>query len=184
MSTVYLFDRKTKVSVPVTYDDGCMGQIVYEHLKVHHGEMFMAEHSASVNNGANLDIQLLTGAVTPHLVLGVNVTGQCTMTLYEAPTTTAAGTAIASYNMNRNSALVPGAAFTHGPTVTATGTTNLINGRILPGGNSAQTRIGAGARTDTEFVLLPATKYLLRITNGSGSTAIVNVFAEFYEDAG
>lgn len=84
--------------------------------------------------------------------------------------------------MKRSSANTPYSTVTHTPTVTATGSVTLVNGRILPGGTSPQTRVGGGIRQGVEWILAPNTKYLLRVTNGSGSTVAVNVGLEWYEE--
>jgi len=73
-------------------------------------------------------------------------------------------------------------AVVHTPTVTATGTVTLVNGRILPGGNSPTTRVGGGIRSGAERILKPSTKYLMRVNNSSGSTIAVNVVLEWYEE--
>lgn len=70
----------------------------------------------------------------------------------------------------------------HTPTVTATGSVALVNGRILPGGNSPQTRVGDGIRQGVEWILAPAAGYLLRVTNTSGAAIACNVALEWYEE--
>lgn len=42
--------------------------------------------------------------------------------------------------------VLPGSTIVHSPTVAATGTTALVNGRLLAGGASATTRVGGGVR--------------------------------------
>lgn len=153
------------------------------HHEVHEGEMFHASYTnGSVANGASMDLLLALGAKECHTVFEVFAGGQVSVYLYENPTTTAAGTAVPMYNMKRSSANEPTAAVTHTPTVTATGSTALVNGRILPGGTSPQTRVGGGIRQGVEWILAPTATYLLRITNGSGSTIAVNAGLEWYEE--
>lgn len=153
------------------------------HHEVHEGEMFHAAYTnGSVANGANLDLQLTTGAKEAHTTWEVFAGGQVTVSLYEAPTTSG-GTAVTAYNLKRSSTNTPTGAVAHTPTVTATGTVTLVNGRILPGGNSPQTRVGGGIRSGAEWILKPATKYLMRVNNSSGSTIAVNCVLEWYEEA-
>ena len=152
------------------------------HHEVHEGEMFHAAYTnSSVANGANLDLQLTTGAKEAHTTWEVFAGGQVTVSLYEAPTTSG-GTAVTAYNLKRSSTNTPTGAVAHTPTVTATGTVTLVNGRILPGGNSPQTRVGGGIRSGAEWILKPATKYLMRVNNSSGSTIAVNCVLEWYEE--
>lgn len=155
------------------------------HHEVHEGEMFHASHTnGSVANGVSLDVLLVTGAgVESHVSWEVFAGGLVTIYLYEAATTSAAGTAVPTYNMKRDSLNTPEATVTHTPTVTATGTTALVNWRILPGGNSPTTRVGGGIRSGAEWILSPETQYLLRVTNTSGAAIAVNVGLEWYEEA-
>jgi len=153
------------------------------HHEVHEGEMFHAEHTnASVSNGASVDVLLVTGAKEAHSTWEVFAGGLVAVTLYEAAVATA-GTALTVYNMNRRSIKAPVATLSHTPTGITTGSVTLVNGRILPGGNSPQTRVGGGIRSGAEWILLPSTKYLMRVTNGSGAAIAINVVLEWYEEA-
>ena len=105
----------------------------------------------------------------------------CIRDRYEAPTV-AAGTAVTIYNMKRNSANVPLSTLKHTPTVTDVGAVALINGRILPGGNSPTTRVGGGIRSGAEWILAPNTQYLMRVVNTSGAAIAANVVLEWYEE--
>ncbi len=147
--------------------------------------MFHAGHTfASVANGASADILLSLGAKEAHTVFEVFAGGQVSIYLYESPTVTEGneGTAVTAYNMKRSSANEPGATVTHTPTVGDTGSVALINGRILPGGTSPQTRVGGGIRQGVEWILAPTAQYLLRVTNTSGGTIAINVGLEWYEE--
>lgn len=153
------------------------------HHEVHEGEMFHAAYTnGSVANGASLDMMLTTGAKEAHTSWEEVAGGLVTVYLYEGVTTSAEGTAVTAYNMHRGKVNTPTGTVTHTPTVTATGTTALINGRILPGGTSPQTRVGGGIRSGSEWILEPSTKYLMRVTNGSGAAIAVNVVLEWYEE--
>ena len=160
------------------------------HHEVHEGEMFHTEHTfASVNNSASVDVLFVTGAdVETHATWEVMAGGQVTVYLYEAPTLTEVesvpqvGTAVTAYNMKRSSANAPDSDYYYTPTVSATGSTVLINGRILPGGTSPTTRVGGGIRNNTEWILKKNTRYLLRVTNTSGGTIAINTVLEWYEE--
>lgn len=157
------------------------------HHEVHEGEMFHVGYTAaSVANNASVDVLLVTGAtVETHASWEVFGGGQVTVYLYEGPTVGEGdeGTALTIYNMKRDSANTPEAAAYHTPTVSATGTVALVNGRILPGGTSPTTRVGGGIRSGSEWILAPGTMYLMRITNTSGGTIAVNMGLEWYEEA-
>ena len=151
------------------------------HDEVHEGEMMHAEYyAASVNNNASVDVLITTGESEAHAVMNLSAGGSCVAYLYESPDATG-GTAITCYNMKRDNSRVPSATVEHTPSVSGTGSTALIAGRLIPGGTSQTTRVGGGTRTGTEWILAPSTKYLFRVTNISGSTVGVSVAVEFYE---
>jgi hypothetical protein len=162
---------------------GAMVSIEVIHHEVHEGEMFYAEHvNTNVANAVSLDILITTGAKYDHIVFNLGVGGQTLVYLYEGPNASG-GTSVPIYNMNRPSANAPLSIVTHTPSVVATGSVALVNGRLLAGGTSPQTRVGAGVRAGTEFILKPSTKYLIRATNNSGAGIAINIALEFYEEA-
>ena len=148
------------------------------HNQVHRGGYFHAEHVASIGNNASLDI-LVTPNTNLHFTAGIFAGGNCQIYFYENPTASA-GTTVPVYNMRRTSTAAAVFAAVHTPVVTAVGTTVLIPGRLIPGGNSPTTRIGGGVRTNTEWILKPNVPYLLRITNISGATIVCDVAVEGY----
>lgn len=152
------------------------------HHEVHEGEMFHAEHVATtVANNASLDLLINPGAVDQHLALSVTAGGACRVYVYENPTASG-GTAVPVYNMLRSSANPTLATVAHTPTVTATGSTAIVPGRYVPGGASAQTRVGGTIRTGTEWIYKASTPYLVRITNVSGQAVFVDAALEWYAE--
>ena len=153
------------------------------HNEVHRGVLFSADYVATgVGNNASVDVLFVVGDdVDAHFVFDISAGGAVQVYLYEAPTISAAGTAVTAYNLNRTSANVPASTVTHTPTVTATGTTTIVNGRYLAGGASAQTRIGGGLRPGIERLLAGGETYLLRVTNVSGSAITISAACEWYE---
>lgn len=178
-ATVVMFD-----DVLVDDQTNALKTIDTVHHEVHEGEMWHASYTNSnVANGANLDFVMVTGATKEcHAAFEVFAGGQVTVYLYEAPTLSNNGTGVTAYNMKRSHVGSATATTTHTPTVTQTGTTALVNGRILPGGTSATTRIGGGIRTGVEWILAANTKYLLRCTNSSGGAIAINAVVEWYEE--
>lgn len=171
----------------LAFDTTTGGLVTLEtiHHEVHEGEMFHTGYTNSnLANGNNVDMLFVTGAKEAHATWEVFAGGQVTVTLYEAPTVAGGseGTALTVYNMKRASLNAPVSAAYHTPTVGATGTTTLVNGRILPGGNSPTTRVGGGIKSGAEWILKPSTKYLLRANNSSGGAIACNVVLEWYEE--
>ncbi len=177
----WYLQRWLAASDPVT---GMPVVIDVVHHEVHEGEMFHAENTfGTVANGGTVDVLFLPGTVKEcHTTWEVFAGGQVAVFLYETVTASANGSAVPAWNMKRNNAGTPSAVVTHTPTVTDVGGTALINGRVLPGGNSPQTRVGGGIRSGAEWIFKPATKYLMRVVNTSGSGIAVNVGLEWYEE--
>lgn len=181
------YEAPTVAIAPFDATTGAALAIDTIHHEVHEGEMFHCSHTgASVSNAASVDVLLVTGAaVETHATWEIFAGGQVTIYLYEAPTVTEGneGTALTAYNMKRDSDNTPDALLYHTPTVGATGSTALVNGRILPGGTNPTTRVGGGIRSGAEWILAPDTLYLLRVTNTSGGTIAINLVLEWYEEA-
>lgn len=153
----------------------------HNHYNVHKGWFYQAEYLvASLANNGNLDLLINTGSKSVHFSHMIMAGGQCNVYLYEEPTASL-GTIVPVYDMRRDSLLTAETTVRHTPTVTATGTTALIPGRLMPGGTSTPSRIGGEARADTEWMLKPNTAYLLRVTNTSGGTIAASAAVSFYE---
>ncbi len=169
------------------FDDATGAAVTIDvvHHETHEGEMWHAERTVTgVSDAASVNLLLhVGGAVDAHAVFEVLASGQVTVSLFESPTINTLGTAVAVYNMNRNITDTAHSQLYHTPVITTTGTTALVNGRLLPGGNSPTTRVGGGIRQNTEWILAPGKYYLLRVTNTSGSSAAINTVVEWYEEA-
>lgn len=95
---------------------------------------------------------------------------------YESATVTAAtGTAVSSYNHNRNSTITPASVVLDDPTVTADGT--LFTYVWLPGSTGVgQTRTGgAVVGSGSKWILKPSTQYAIKFENTSASANDVQV---------
>lgn len=151
------------------------------HYEVHEGKMYTAEYSASIANGNSVELLITVGEDEAHTSFGIAAGGQVTIYLFEGTAKTA-GTAITARNLNRTkSDAHTKVTVTHTPAGAGDGTA-IINGRLLPGGASQTTRIGGSARANSEMILRPNTKYLLRVTNTSGSGIDINPTLEYYEE--
>lgn len=134
----------------------------------HEGKAYIFTTRITVASGGTGYVQLLTGTSVIHLR---QYTLTCSsspayLSLMEAATTSAAGTAVAVNNMNRGSSNTSLATVTNGPTVTNAGTA--IDDDLIPGSRQDG---GFGRHAPKEFMLLPSTKYLFRINNTSNGSA-------------
>ena len=149
------------------------------HHEVHEGEMMHVSYGVSnLANNASLDVLLTTGVSEVHTVIRYAAGGDANIYLYESPTV-ANGTALTVYNMTRNNSRTAATVAKHTPTVSATGSTALIS-EFLPGGSGGQAG-GGSVRLGTEWILLPSTNYLIRITNLAAGIQQASIAVEFYE---
>lgn len=178
------YQAETVALAPYDDETGASVMIDVVHHEVHEGEMFHASHTnVALGNGDAVDLLFSVGsAVDAHAVFEVFAGGQVTVSLYESPTVGATGTALAEYNMARPITRTASSEVYHTPTISDTGSVALVNNRVLPGGNSPQTRVGGGIRSGAEWILAPGVDYLLRVRNTSGGTIAVNIGLEWYEE--
>lgn len=74
--------------------DAVSGQPIFidvAHWEIHAGRMYHAEYTASVNNGAQMNLLFVTGTTADHVIFEVAVGGQSLVQMWEAPTITATG---------------------------------------------------------------------------------------------
>lgn len=176
-------EDRTATAVSIDAKVGGIVTTDHVHHEVHEGEMFVASytvpHGSELANDASLDILIVTAAKEAHLFASIGVGGDCEVLFYEDATTSAAGTALAENNMNRRSSATAVETITHTPTVSTTGT--LLLQTFLPGGSGPQAGGGA-SRSNTEWLLDINSKYLLRITNRSGSTIQASATLQWYSE--
>lgn len=169
-----------RVAGPVDAVSGAVQVIQWEHSRIHSGRGYTWSEKASVNNGATLYHLMDNGAANyPHLrlVLMQATSAPFDVALYESPTIAANGTPNAVQNNNRNSANVSGLAIYDSPTVTSDGT--LLEYLLIAG--TKQSGGSGDSGVETEWVLKPSTKYLLKMTNNSGGVATIGCRMFWYE---
>ncbi len=139
------------------------------------GNLYSAQHS----NGALADtgtIELVFTSVNDltldtFLSLSVFVGGNTTLELFIGPAFSS-GTPITFLNRNSKSGNSAGAALVLDPTITDDGTQ--IGSTITVAGGTKQNPIGAGFGSPSAFIATDDTSYLVRLTNVSGGTTVVN----------
>jgi hypothetical protein len=101
--------------------------------------------------------------------------------LYEDATVSANGTLQLSENKNRLSGRVNETLIYRGPTVTGVGT--LLGDGVIPGGKTGQASGGVREGFE-EWILKPASLYLIRFTNTDAQAQPVNIEVDWYEPFG
>lgn len=162
--------------------DVYFGSIAYTHNKVHEGKMLAANHVfTNVANGATVYFRQAVGPTKYlHSILEISSTGLWNFKSYVGTTYTADGTAVAQVNRKSDSTYVPDGLVYHTPTIDTLGTLRL-NFDFGSGTNPAQATTAVG--TDRlESVFAPNTDVLVALTNNSGATQRLSIFANYYEE--
>jgi hypothetical protein len=153
--------------------------IEYEHHEIHGGTMFRAGEEVALANDGTRVIHVKTPDTTKwaHMVYQMSNTLEAEFEFYEGPTVSNVGTAVPSYNRNRNSATAATTLVYHTPTTSASGT--LLATRREGIGKTA----GGSSRGVAEWILKQNTSYLLVFTSraGAGTTNYVNWWIVWYE---
>jgi len=149
-------------------------QIPGEHRRIHQGVFFSISRHTTLGLNATDKILFVTPAGGyAHLLFALRTSLEASFILTEAPTTSAAGTALTPINRNRNSSNTAQAVLTHTPTVSAAGT-QLYEMHV---GGSRQ---GGDDRGNNEWLLKPETAYLFTVTSEAAAND-VTLFLDWYE---
>lgn len=150
--------------------------VVVENVQnhIHDGDMFRANAVFSLGVAGTKYALLRTGALPVHIYGEITASGESTMEFFESPTTTADGTPVPVLNKNRNSSNTTEVLVFDAPTVTLTGT--LIDPFLMTGSINA----GGKDRNQNEWLVLPNTDYLVKITAIAASTYAMKI--DWYEE--
>lgn len=182
---------------PIHLDPTTHSQVVTEaeHHEIHEGHMWHYETNATIDIITPLDIVFTTpaaditaaGGVTNsdgtwecsvHWASAVTSTAQVLVEVVEGVTTIVGGSAGTAYNRNRNATHSLNTTIILEPASYVGGT--VIESQLIGQSGNPTQRVGGLARTNVEWMFLPSTSYVLRITAAADSTT-VNMFADFYE---
>jgi hypothetical protein len=165
--------------VPVLARGGGLVVIETAHARIHEGVLFGASHFVlSLASNADIEILIRIPALEhTHIALHVGCGGNAEVEFFEAPTSTADGSALARVNRNRLSANTATMLVFEGPTVTVDGTQLAVG--FVPGGTGGNA-IGGSLDTFGEWILDP-NDYLVRLTNRAGAAQPAAVSLMWYE---
>lgn len=150
-------------------------------VAIHEGKGFRFCYYHSVlAAAATFDILWVAGANPPHATSALSVSGSARIQVYDRVTTATDGTAIPIYNLNLAYLALPVTTAFYSPTGVVLGT-RLIRDEYIPGGTTG-TRVGSASRDNTELVLAPNTKLLVRITNLASGDIAFSYTGNFYEE--
>ena len=141
--------------------------IDYAHHEVHEGNGYsVSVEFADLDTGINGDLYFKTpnSAVWDHIIAAFYTSAAAKFYLREAPTITASGTLLTSYNQDRNSSNTTSVVARSSPTITAGGSGTLID-RARGGGGIGAGRFGGSTVGRSEWILKQNTIYLFRIVS-------------------
>lgn len=151
------------------------------HLRLHEGRSFFLYENRT--NGSpladddSIDFVIASGSGTNmHMTIHGLCGGDAELYLYEGATASG-GTSATAINRNRTSSNTSNTAALIDPTVSVTGTE--LFSELIPGGTKKQA--GGGSGGSLEYILLPLTNYLIRLTNVSGLAQYATLELEWYE---
>lgn len=150
---------------------------------IHQGKGFAHYNQHSVANGATLDHLWITPSDKEIHLREWSVkssVGPVSIIAYEDTTVSNNGTVEAVGCLSRIQNITSKLQLYHTPTVTGVGN-QLLQDFIGPTGGGAHVTVGSAASNPLEWVLKKNSKYMLRVTNNSGSTADVVIFFYWYE---
>lgn len=143
------------------------------HANTHKGIVYESQHKgAAVTAGASIEMLIQVNAKYPiHCKPFSRSEGPSEMFVFEGPTFSAAGTALAVVNRNRR-AFAPGSnsTVTHTPTTSNDGT-QLTSAPVYSPSGPGQTSAGGETEGFSEWIFREGFSYLIRLTNTHASTA-------------
>jgi hypothetical protein len=179
------FNTKLVDVSPIERVTGGRPVIPTDHQYIHEGILFTAFNQFTLAGSAVGRIVLETPSTkyVHYRNEKISTSGdKVTVELFEAPTVTAeTGTALTPINHNRITTITAHVTALVDPTVTAEGTK--ISQSFIGGGTgTGQARNGSDTSQENEIVLKKSTKYLIKITNGSANSNIIQVNPLWYEE--
>jgi hypothetical protein len=124
-------------------------------------------------------ILLVTVGINPiYTAYSVTATGKAYYSVYTSPTITSVGTLVPIFTRNAYHPSTTTTTVHRSPTYTNIGTASVP--RLLPGGNTAQTRVG-GAFAEATAIQPPGATLMFAVQNKSGATADINIVVDWYK---
>lgn len=160
-----------------------LGATDLEQMAVSMGRYFAVGHyDAALVNTASIDILVRTGSagIMRTMMLGGLLAsgGSALLEVFQAPTITADGNALAVLQVNQLSPNINNTLTFEAPTVSATGT--MIFRLFVPGGSGGNS-VGATSSPFQRLLTLPDTDYLIRGTNLSGQAVNMSLNLNWVE---
>lgn len=172
------------IEEPLETLTGAVKVIDNDHAYIHQGKGFSLSRKTTLSAGTSAYIHLVTSAdkwvhLRPALIS--TDADKVDVILYEAPTTSADGTALVCLNRDRSSLVASETSVYHSPVVTADGTQLediYLGGGTGTGGNRSGSQTGG----PLEWILKKSTHYVYKIMNNGTGTVNVGLDLFWYEE--
>jgi len=132
---------------------------------------------ATVTDTSFSELRFTTGTSAAAIIISFDTVGNYDLQLFEDATITVGG-ALTEFNLDRRSSNTSLTAVTSNPTVSATGSTIIIDKRVDAGEKNAAQPVSG---LSFPRILKASTEYLIRTTNQSGSTTFVSWTVSYCE---
>jgi hypothetical protein len=151
-------------------------QIDYEHHETHGGSHYYICNHQEFSNAEVVDFTVITPdtAKWTHMTFMIEGTGATSVDIREDAAVDVAGTAVASFNNNRNSVNTTGMTIRVGDTFTD-------EGDLISSSYSGANKQAGFVDRNKEIVMKQNSVYIFRITNETAQVNEVNYCAEWYE---
>jgi hypothetical protein len=178
-----LLDSNAPTWLPVDPISGNRLIIEPVHGAIHDGVHFTANHSKTLGSASTLSMMMTTPATATskyvHFVCGVECTKAATWTLSEC--SASAGSAYTAYNNNRNSSTTDPTTIVLNPTITTYGT--ILETHVIGTSGNPTSVSGGSVEQRNEWLLKPATQYLVNVTTYAASSDTVITMPYYYREA-
>lgn len=162
--------------MPVDYISGNRLIIEPSHGAIHEGTHFTVKYNKIIGAGSVVSVMMTTPATATskyiHFVAGVECDKAATWTFSQC--SASGGSALTSYNNNLNSSSTAGTTIVANPTITTYGT--VYETHIIGTTGNPTSRTGGGVEQRNEWLLAPATQYLINVSTVSASSnTVINI---------
>ena len=179
-----LLDSNAPYWMPIDPISGNRLILEPEHGAIHAGTHFTITYPRLVSSAASVSSVFFTTPATSaskyiHFVCGIESDKAATWTLSEGATASG-GSALTSYNNHRDNANTSGVVAVGTPTITTVGT--ILETHIIGTAGNPNSVTGGGADARNEWLLKPATSYLIQITVTAVTTNTVINIPYYYRE--
>ena len=171
-----LLDSNAPYWLPIDPISGNRLIIEPSHGAIHDGVHFTANYNKLLGSGSAMSLMITTPATATsqiiHCVFGVECSKAATWTF--SACSASVGSALTVYNNNLNSTITNPATVVANPTITTYGT--VYETHSIGTSGNPQSVAGGGVEQRNEWLLKPATQYMINVnTYAASSDTVINI---------